>query len=233
MIGIPRDNGWRYLGLAMLFFGLLGIDYFSLFVGKWLDGRPFSDPGIWGQRWFATVGMLMCSATVWTISTALIFRLHRRGGLGSSLFITSMDRRRWIAFFAGVLVLIVLAYWESSLSGQGFPSLAREYRAFERRYPEYGAAVTAAQSLYYLGESLVVFLILVFFQRAGEVWTGRVDCPWGGVGLTLTWGLSHFISHPEGAIWVVLSAVLSGLVFAGVRKSIGPTLAFLYLTFVL
>jgi len=109
----------------------------------------------------------------------------------------------------------------------------REYRGFAKLYPGHAAVVTAFQFLYYLLESSMVVLILAAWQRAGEVWTGRPLVPWGALGLTLTWGLAHFASQPQGALWVVVSALLFGFVFVGVRKSFGPTLVVVWLTFVL
>ena len=56
-----------------------------------------------------------------------------------------------------------------------------------------------------------------------------MNVPWGGFGLALTRGLAHFASHPQGALTVVMSALILGLVFVGVRKSVAPALATVWL----
>ena len=149
------------------------------------------------------------------------------------MFSLKADRRVLIIFCLGVVAMVMISWLESSGSWPISPSVLREYRGFERRYPGYGGVVTAFQYLYYALESVMVLLMMAFFQRAGEIWTRTARAPWGGIGLALTWGAAHVGSHPEGAYVVVLSALLFGVVFVGVRKSFAPALAFVYLAFVL
>ena len=148
-----------------------------------------------------------------------------------SLFVGKLLDGRLV--FLGILVLAGLKWLEAAHSGATIPSFLREYRGFEHRYAGHGAIVALSQYLYYLLESAMVLLMIALFQRAGEIWTRLAWLPWGGLGLTLTWGLAHYASHPEGASTVVLSALLFGLVFVGVRKSVLPSLATVYLAFVL
>jgi len=228
-----QESGWRYVFMALLIFMVLSADVLSLFVGKLLDGRPLSDPEPWSRHWTATVGMFLCSVVIWSATTILIIRWIRRRNILPSLFSRRLDRSVVFFFCLAVLVLAAILWLEASRSGAAFPSLAREYHGFVRRYSGHGALVTAFQYLYYLLESVMVLLMIAFFQRAGEVWTRLAGIPWGGIGLTLTWGLAHFLSHPDGAFTVVLSALLLGLIFIGVRKSFLPALAAIYLVFVL
>jgi hypothetical protein len=79
----------------------------------------------------------------------------------------------------------------------------------------------------------MVLLVIALFQRAGELWTRLMNVPWGGFGLTLTWGLAHLSSHPEGLLPVVLTALLLGFGFVWVQKSVLPALAIVYLVIIL
>jgi hypothetical protein len=230
---IKTESGWRYALLAILIFFLLAMDVLSMFVGKLIDGRSLSDPEMWSTHWYATVGMFLCSVIIWSVSVALVLLWIKRKGVFDSLFQEKVDLRAGLVFILGVFILVVLSWLESHGSKDVFPALVNEYRGFEHRYPGYGVPVTAFQYLYYLLESAMVVLILALWQGAGELWTRLTNVPWGGLGLTLTWGLAHFASHPQGAPMVVLTALLFGLVFIGVRKSIYPSLALIWLAFVL
>jgi hypothetical protein len=227
------ESGWRYILMAVIAFLLLAADVLSMLVGKLLDGRSLSDPGMWSEHWYATVGTFLCSSLIWGISGALIIFWSWRRGKLDMLFSLRGGRRVVLLFCLGVVFLFAISWWESSGSGSIFPSLVREYRGFENRYTGYGVVVTAFQYLYYLFESVMVLLVMTFFQRAGEAWTRLANVPWGGFGLTLTWGLAHLFSHPEGLLTIVLTALLLGFVFVGVRKSVVPALAIILLVFIL
>lgn len=138
------ESGWRYVLVGILLFILLGMDYLSILVGKLLDGRPLSDPELWSVHWYATVGTFLCSVILWAVSVALIVVWARRRGALGSLF--SFHRNRWVVLVLclGVVVLAIISWLESSNAGEVFPSLVKEYRGFEQRYPEYSATVTAA-----------------------------------------------------------------------------------------
>ena len=227
------ESGWRYILFAIIVFLLLAADLLSTLVGKLIDGRPLSDPSVWSINWYATVCTFLCSVIIWGISGMLIVRWLKRRGTFDRVLSLRKERRIVLFFFIGAVVLAAVSWWESSGSGAVFPSVVGEYRGFENRYPGYGAIVTVFQYLYYLLESVMVLLVIALFQRAGEVWTKLVNVPWGGFGLTLTWGLAHLSSHPEGLLAVVLTALILGFGFVLVRKSVLPALAIVFLAFVL
>lgn len=228
-----QESGWRHVLMALLVFLALSADVLSMFVGKMLDGRPLSDPEIWNRHWGATAGMFLCSVALWSATTVLVLRWSRRRNILSLLFNLIWDRRVMAFFSMAALVLSALLWLEASRSGVAFPSVLREYHGFVDRYAEHGAMVTAFQYLYYVLESVMVLLMIALFQRAGEIWTRLAGIPWGGIGLALTWGVAHFASHPEGAVTVVMTALLLGLIFIGVRKSVVPALVAIFLVFVL
>ena len=228
-----RESGWGRASLGLLMFFLLAADILSIFVGKWLDGRPLSDPAIWSTHWTATIGTFLCSVAIWSAAVLLVVWRARRRGTLTALFSLRLDRRAVALCGVGLLAVVALKWLEASGSGAAFPAVLREYRGFEHRYVGHGATVTAFQYLYYLLESMMVLLIIAFFQRAGELWTRLSSIPWGALGLTLTWGLAHFASHPAGALTVVMSALLFGFVFLGARKSVVPALVTIYFAFVL
>jgi len=225
-----KESGWHYAQLAILIFFLLGMDVLSVFVGMLIDGRDQSDFGISNRHWYATVGAFLCSTTLWGISAALIVKWAKRRAVYETLLSTQTNRRALLFSFLGVIVITLLSIVES---GKISISLVQEYLGFEHRNPGYGGLLTFFQYLYYFLESVMVVLILATWQRAGELWTKKAYFPWGGTGLTLTWGLAHYASHPQGALAVVASAMVFGIIFVGVRKNAIASLIVVYSAFVL
>ena len=225
------ESGWWYALAAFAVFTLLGMDLLSLFVGRLLDGPAAQHVGVWPSRWYATIGQFAFSIMLWTAAAVLAVYLARRLCVLGALFGGRWDGRVVAVLCLGVLAVAAIQLIETA----GVPSLSllREYRGFERRYLGHAAIVTTFQYVYYLLESVMVVLMLATWQRAGELWTRRAWVPWGGLGLMLTWGLVHFLSHPAGALTVVLSALVFGGVFVGARKSAAATLVVVYLAFVL
>ena len=228
--GPRQERGWTYALAALLVFLLLGLDVLSVLLGAIIDGRSPAEFGGYNTHWYATVGSLLCSVIIWTISTLLLRRWAKRRGALDRLFATIRSRRVFLASLAGIIVLSGIAWLESH---SAIPSFISEYRGFERHYPGQALLVTVIQYVYYLLESIMVLWILALWQRAGELWTGLHGVPWGGLGLTLTWGLAHFASHPQGAWVVIASALVLGIVFLVARKSYLATFAVIYSVFLL
>lgn len=225
--------GWRYFVMALLVFVLLGADMASVLVAKLIDGRAVSDPQFWSTHWYATVGAFVCSVLIWSISVASLLAWSRRRHVLGSVLNLRANGRSLVVFLVAAVVLAATAWAESGASGASFPSVVSEYRAFHQLYPDRGVVVTGFQYLYYLLESAMVVLMLAFFQRAGEKWTKSTRTPWGAIGLALSWGAAHLGTHPEGAIVVVLLALIYGIAFTSANKSAIATLALVYLGFVL
>lgn len=84
------------------------------------------------------------------------------------------------------LLLIALAFWQSYNSWGGF----KVYLEFSRR----GPLLFAFQYLYYAFETMLFLLIILFGQKACEVWFHKEGFPFGGVLCGLTWGLGHILT---------------------------------------
>lgn len=219
-------SGLGYALLALLMFFLLSMDILSFFVlGPILDGQPLStEPTGIFNHWYARAGANLFSTLLWVITVLLVLRWAKRRGESSELLGWRFDKQALLVFGLGVILLIVVIRWGAP-SDSPWLRVVSEYRGFERQYPGYGVAVTAAQHIYYIAESAMVALCLAAWQRAGEVWTDKKVIPWGGVGLALTWGMAH-------GIWGLLPSLLLGGIFVGTRKNVVLTLAAVLTIFV-
>lgn len=57
-----------------------------------------------------------------------------------------------------------------------------------------GPLLFVFQYIYYLAEGFLISLIIIFGQKACEVWFRNEKFPYGGIILGLTWGLAHIFS---------------------------------------
>lgn len=67
------------------------------------------------------------------------------------------------------------------------------------------------QYIYYFFETFLFSLIIIFGQRACEIWFKKKNIPYGGIILALTWGLGHILS--KSSLTIGLLSAASGFVF--------------------
>ena len=62
-------------------------------------------------------------------------------------------------------------------------------------------------------ETIMFLLIIIFGQKALEIWTKKRNVPWGGIICGVTWGIVHVISRGEVDIQLGIFATISGFLF--------------------
>jgi hypothetical protein len=100
---------------------------------------------------------------------------------------------------------------------------------------EQGPLKFVFQYVYYFFETVLFSLIIIFGQRACEIWFKRKNVPYGGIVLALTWGLGHILSKGSVAVGL-LSAVgvfLMGASYLIVGRDYRKALPLLYVMFVI
>lgn len=75
------------------------------------------------------------------------------------------------------------------------------------------------QYIYYLFEAFLISLIIIFGQKAFEKWFGKVNIPYGGIVLALTWGLMHIVS--KGSLSVGLLSAFGGFLYGSAYLVVG------------
>jgi membrane protease YdiL (CAAX protease family) len=78
-------------------------------------------------------------------------------------------------------------------------------------------------------------LIIIFTQKAFEVWYKRKNIPYGGVICGITWGLAH--AFTKGSIWIGLEGIVLGfflgVMYLLVNRDIKKTYIALFIMFAL
>jgi len=90
------------------------------------------------------------------------------------------------------------------------------------------------QYIYYLFETMLVTLVLIFSQKAFEKWFHKVYIPYGGVLLALTWGIGHFVSKDvlTGILCLIVSFAYGSLYLLS-NRDVLKTYLFVSIMFIL
>lgn len=90
------------------------------------------------------------------------------------------------------------------------------------------------QYIYYLFETALVTLIIVFGQMTFEKWFRNEKIPYGGIVAALTWGLGHIFT--KGSVLAGFLSAMSGFIFGVayllVNRDIRKTYLLLFIMFV-
>ncbi|MBP3568331.1 MAG: hypothetical protein J6K04_04105 [Lachnospiraceae bacterium] len=98
-----------------------------------------------------------------------------------------------------------------------------------------GPLLFTFQYIYYAFETLLFMLIIVFGQKACELWFKRDNIPYGGIICGLTWGLVHMFSKGSvtTGLWGLALGFLMGIAYLLTNRDIKKTYVVLFIMFVL
>lgn len=83
------------------------------------------------------------------------------------------------------------------------------------------------QYIYYLFEVMLFMLIIVYGQKACEVWFKRTNIPYGGIVVALTWGLAHW--GTKGSLFAGIYTALGGFCFGAVYLLLNRNIKLTYI----
>ena len=223
-----RKNGVPFLLLG-LFLILAGcMDFFILIPEMLL----YSLNSLNAMTPFQNCIHWLLVTTTWGISIAFAFRLSSKYGFTITDNLQKPSRLKQILLFSLVIfgILFMSFTWEMQ-----FKPLV-EYRRFLQSGKLAGTAQFFFQYLYYLMESLLIFLLTAMGQRAGELFfpfkaAGRI--PWGGLFCALTWGMLHGLTKDlQTAVLCIVLSALFGYSYLISNKNIYyayPAIALIFL----
>ena len=194
-----KESGWKYLLLSLgAFFGLA---LETVHVYGWepiaYGHISVSEYAVW------QVVLHWCITCITWIAVSFLLIHIAKSRLGFNIWAKKgkMTLLQILIILLGVILSVAMNYF----AWDGF-KVIQEFR-------HNGFVRFVFQYIYYMVETVMFLLIIVFGQKAFELWTQKPNVPWGGIICGLTWGMGHLISRGFFDISTGLSATINGFVF--------------------
>lgn len=216
---MKKVTGTDYLVLALLAFAGVGLEIVLAFgiepliygasIGQWTDLQNII-------HWVVTC--ILWGLVSWYLvhfaKKKYEFDIFQKGD--------KMAVWQWVLIALFVVGSLILSYFDWNGS-----KVIKEFYAN-------GPVKFIFQYIYYIFETVLVTLILVFGQNAFEKWFHRKNIPYGGIIVAITWGIGHFFTKDIlTGIVTVISGLAFGSVYLLVGRDIRKTYPTLWIMFVL
>ncbi len=215
-----RKKGLKYLYLALYCFAVFGLELLIITLEQFIYGKSLNEFAMWQNliHWTTT-------CIVWgTCSWMLLHSANKKLKFNIRAFEQKpCVKDMLIAAALLVLYCVYITYlWD--LNFKPFAELAGKLK----RFGSNGWIAFIFQNIYYIFESVLIYLFIAFGQEFGEKFWKSSKIPWGGILLGLSWGLMHiFTKNITVGLSAVLSGVALGLVYIVMHKN--PKYAFLFI----
>ena len=216
---VKKASGIHFLLLAILAFAGIGLEVVLAFgIESLIYGTPLNE---WSDKQTSLHWIITC--TLWGAVSFGIVRLAKKK-YGFDLFQrgSKLSVWQWLLVVIFIIGSLTISYFDWNGS-----KVIREFHAN-------GPVRFVFQYIYYIFETILVTLILIFGQKAFEKWFHRENIPYGGIIVAITWGLGHFFTKD---IWTGIVCMISGLAFGSVyllvNRDIRKAFPILWIMFVL
>ena len=214
-----KIKGMDYLGLGLYAFGGLGMEVlYAYLLEPVLYGGPM-------QEWSSiqTIMHWILTCITWGIFAAVLIGKSERK---YDYPLLKKGDKMTLTRVVLCLIFIAAAFWLDYVAWGGC-----------KVYLEYvgkGLLLFVFQYIYYVFETMLFLLIVVFGQKACETWFHRENFPFGGVICGLTWGLAHMFTKDilTGILGLLLGVAL-GSVYLIVNRDLRKAYIVMFLMFVL
>ena len=123
-------------------------------------------------------------------------------------------------------LFLVMSLFMNYIDWGGF----KIYLEFVRK----GPLLFTFQYIYYAFETMLFLLIIVFGQKACELWFRKQAIPYGGIVCGLTWGLAHIFTKDLGTgLQGLVLGLMMGSVYLLVNRDLKKAYGVLFFLFVL
>lgn len=215
---MKKESGMGYFMLALLAFAGIGLEVVLAFgIEPFIYGAPIKE---WTDlqaigHWVMTC--ILWGAVSWGIvrfaKKKLDFDIFQKG--------SKVAVWQWLVIILFIIGFLCISYfdWDGS-------KVMKEFYAN-------GPVKFIFQYIYYIFETILVTLILVFAQIAFEKWFHKRNVPYGGIIVAITWGIGHFFTKDfTTGIVTMLSGLAFGSVYLLTNRDIRKTYPILWIMFV-
>lgn len=213
-----KITGGDFLNLGLYAFAGLGMEVIYAYL---------LEPAVYGVTMenFSSIQMIahwiLTCATWGLFALVLIKKSEKKYGFPLLEKGKPVNPARWCL----CLALIAIALTADVIDWGGF----KIYLEFLRR----GPLLFVFQYLYYAFETMLFLLIIIFGQKALELWTGKTNIPYGGIICGLTWGLAHaFTKDPLTGILGLVLGFGMGSVYLLMNKDMKKAYLALFVMFI-
>lgn len=214
-----KITGMDYIGLGLWAFGGLGMEaLYAYLLEPVLYGGPM-------QEWSPVQTILhwILTCVTWGIFAVVLIR---KSATKYNFTLTDKGEKMSLARVGVCLLFIVAAFWLDYVTWGG----CKVYLEYAGK----GLVLFIFQYIYYAFETMLFLLIVVFGQKACEVWFHKENFPFGGVICGMTWGLAHMFTKDilTGIIGLLLGVAL-GSVYLIANRDLRKAYIIMFLMFVL
>lgn len=217
---IHKKKGIYYFILALCAFSGLGIEALYVFL---------LEPAIYGIQsadWDTAqnISHWIITCITWGLITYILVRIAKKR---FQFNITERKSKIKIWQWICMLILVVISFGVSYWDWNGFKIL-KEYRYN-------GLLQFIFQYIYYVFETLLFTLIIVYGQKAFDVWFGKVNIPFGGILLAVTWGLVHILTKGSlsAGLLSALGGIMYGIVYLLANRDLKKAVPVIFIMFIL
>jgi hypothetical protein len=215
-----RVKGINYLCLGLCAFAGLGIEaIYAFLLEPIIYGRQMAD---WNVDQSIIHWIITC--ITWGIVTYNILKFSK-SRYGFDIFENNgkMKMWQWICVILCIIFSLCVSYW----NWDGFKVV--------KEFQHSGLLKFIFQYIYYVFETALFTLILVYGQKAFEMWFKKENIPYGGIILAITWGLAHIFTKGNVSVGLLsaLGGFAFGIVYLLVNRDIKKTLLILFIMFIL
>lgn len=186
------------------------------------------EPGIYGAEmndWSSVQNILhwVFTCAVWMIVIAtLVIISSRKLKFDPFKKERSSATWQWMVSLLIVLAMLVISYWD----WKGFKVI--------KEFKYHGMPRFAFQYLYYVVETGLVYMMIVFSQKAGELVFKAKQIPYGGIFTALTWGLAHILTKGNvlTGLLCIVSSILFGVIYLLMGKDARKAFPLILIAFV-
>lgn len=216
---MKKLTGMKCIMFVLIAFAGLGIEVALAFL---------IEPIVYGSsmnNWntFQNIAHWIITCISWGFVSYFIINLSKKKyGFDLMEKGTKVKNWQWILIILFVIMSLIISYidWNGS-------KVLKEFNYN-------GLLKFIFQYIYYTFEVMLVTLILIFGQKAFEKWFNKVNIPYGGIILALTWGVAHFFTkNISTGIITIISSLAFGSVYLLVNRDIRKTYPILWIMFVL
>jgi hypothetical protein len=226
-----KEKSSPYLVMALLAFIFLGLEVVILIIESLFYGT-MDLFGLLEQRGIYPLLIhwgLTC--VVWATGAWALHGYAKKRGFNILENKSKTPILNWVIVCILFAISVVSSYisWDMQ-----FKPIA-EFIGMSTRAGEQAIFTFIVQYAYYLVESVLFLIIIVFGQKYGELVFMKEKVPWGGILCGLTWGLVHILTQGNlfAGLYSAMGAFVFGVVYLLFKKNVRYTYPVIALMFML